>query len=118
MNPGPRSIEFFGVEDAPVLDEGLFSDLPLPYATALREVSDQPDHYRCWVCANPVGFVFFDRGGLRWVPVWLAREGEGPVAVMCEDCAPMDVPAEPNPVAVVLRQHGASQREHGRGTGI
>lgn len=53
----------------------------------------------CWSCGEPIGWVLHDdddnpRKGVIWHAVWLASEDDGPVAALCEDCAP-DVPHLP-----------------------
>lgn len=77
-----------------------YEDLPEPYAAALRTVCDAVDNCRCWDCQTGTGYVLHEDddephlSGVRWHPVWLIREGEHPVAVLCEDCVPQ-VPEQP-----------------------
>ncbi len=78
-----------------------YADTSEPFTAAIWIVAaDQVDGCSCWNCAAPVGYVLHEydddpaRSGCHWHPVWLVREHDGPVATLCEDCAPL-VPTEP-----------------------
>lgn len=82
-----------------------YDDLPAQFRESLQALDESSDSASCWSpgCNTPVGWVLQEddeqpwRGGLVWRPVWLARDisGDGPVAWLCEDCAP-GVPGQPS----------------------
>lgn len=69
-----------------------YAALPERWQATLHELLSRPDSVRCWRCGAPVGYVLqeqpsgFER--LEWVPIGLACEGDGPIAVLCEHCTP------------------------------
>lgn len=88
------TIRILGIEDPDVALQGL----PVPFAAEFARIDAARDCYDgCWSCGTPVGWVLRDEssatGVLDWISLWLAVE-DGPVAALCEGCAP-DVPAKP-----------------------
>lgn len=71
-----------------------FADLPEVYVAALDAIVRNADNVECDSCGNGVGYVLHEdddnpaRSGCRWHSVWLAREDNGPVVALCEDCSP------------------------------
>ena len=63
---------------------------------ALKDLLNRVDAAKCWRCDEPVGFVLYGDSDqfTEWVSTGLAREGDGPVAVLCEECTPY-VPERP-----------------------
>jgi hypothetical protein len=99
-----QTIEAVFIEDNPVQGPGgsdlrvQYYALPGPVFAALVDLTTNVDNVRCWNCGDPTGFVLTEAwhggDGVTWRPTGLAREGDGPVAVLCEQCAPY-VPTEP-----------------------
>jgi hypothetical protein len=75
-----------GVVDSP------YSDLPEAFLDALAELYVNRDSVTCWRCNEMTGYVLAEQPsgfeGVEWRPTGLAREVDGPVAVLCEECAP------------------------------
>lgn len=84
-----------GYEDpAPLAPE--YVDLDQCWVDVLKTLLVNVDTARCWRCDEPVGFTLSgdnDRFA-EWVSTGFAREGDGPVAVLCEECTPY-VPTRP-----------------------
>lgn len=74
-----------------VLDD-LYAALPAPFLDALYDLYEHRDDRTCWRCNAMTGYVVAEQpsgfDGLEWRPTGLAREGDGPVAVLCEECSP------------------------------
>lgn len=68
-----------------------YRGLPAEWLAVLDYMLAHPDLTYCWRCDEPVGFVLFENG-IRWVSTGLAREGDGLVAMLCDECTPY-VPA-------------------------
>jgi hypothetical protein len=83
--------------EAGVVDD-LYATLPRPFLDALYDLYDRRDSATCWRCDDMTGYVLaetpsgFER--LEWHPTGLAREVDGPVAVLCENCAPYIPPVD------------------------
>lgn len=93
------TVEYVFVDANPFISIGAldtmsdeYRELPKPFQAALFDVYEHQDNATCARCDDPVGFVLreqpsgFER--LEWTPTGLAREGDGPVAVLCEECTP------------------------------
>jgi hypothetical protein len=103
--PGTTTIECVYFEAAPFhgLDqdelEPKYGALPAPFLAALGDVLRGTDRTTCWHCDAAVGFVLAENSAgferLEWASTGLAREGDGPVAVLCENCTPY-VPVVPD----------------------
>lgn len=69
-----------------------YASLPEPFLQRLDEFSrHRVDETRCWNCLNHVGFYLSDdegRGRVDWEDVGLARQDDGPVAILCGSCTP------------------------------
>lgn len=105
--PFPAAVEpypFLGAIEL-ILDE-LPHDLPREFVDALLDLHKRMDNTQCWRCEEPTGYVLVYREGrfpeerVEWRPTCLARADGGPVAVLCEECAPQ-VPADPEEVAEI-----------------
>lgn len=81
------------VDGEPVL-RAYYAELPEMWVAALDGLLKHLDGSRCWSCGDAVGFVLHSDDRLYWQITSLAQEGDGPVAVLCEDCAP-SVPDAP-----------------------
>lgn len=98
-------IEYLAVEvsplDSPMADPGIdswieeFSELPQAFEDVLTVIVEQQDCARCSSCENAIGYVLWEdddypeRSGLSWEMTYLVRVDDGPVAVVCENCAPL-----------------------------
>lgn len=97
-------VEYVYLENAPHTDEyggpepvDEYAMLPQPFLDALAHLLAHVDSVSCWRCGEPAGYVLAERGDFEvvaWRTSALAREDNGPVAVLCDDCAPY-VPAGP-----------------------
>lgn len=86
----------FDYVDNPQFDASVAA-LPTVWREALIKVIERFDVAQCWGCWAAIGFVLRDDGvseRLVWESLALAREGDGPIAALCEGCAPL-VPSEP-----------------------
>lgn len=76
--------------------------LPEPFRDELIDLLANPDSTRCARCDDPAGFVLVEKPSgheeLEWFCAGLAREGDGPVVVFCDQCTPY-LP-EPAPIPV------------------
>lgn len=76
-----------------------YAELPAQWRDALWDLLNRPDSVRCWRCDAPAGYVLreqpdgFER--IEWTPTGIAAEDDGPVAVLCEGCAPY-IPEPPS----------------------
>lgn len=89
----PRVLTAYDIEDGVTADT---AELPEPFASRLTEVYEAMDCYGgCWACGDSVGWVLHEdddnpnNSGVRWHLLSLVREGDGPVSVQCETCAPL-----------------------------
>lgn len=68
------------------------STLSPPFVAAMEAILANQDAAKCWTCKTAVGFVLTEnREGhehLEWLPTALAREDDGPVALLCGECSP------------------------------
>lgn len=85
-----------GLDGEPILRR-YYAALPEVWVTALDGLLKHLDNSRCWLCGVAVGFVLHTNDRLYWETTSLAREGDGPVTVLCEGCTPSvpDTPYDP-----------------------
>ncbi|WP_190824719.1 hypothetical protein [Saccharopolyspora pogona] len=94
-------VQYVFIESNPydsALGDPEYASLPEQWQATLHELLSQPDSVRCWRCDAPAGYVLREQPSgverIEWVPIGLACEGDGPIAVLCEDCTPY-VPEQP-----------------------
>lgn len=110
LDPTPVTITYYALEDG---REAAEAQLPEPYATRLAEILEAVDCYGgCWNCGDAIGLVLNDDDdlsyglrGVYWRAAYLVREGDGPVAAVCESCSPL-APTKPYPRKTVVGEAG------------
>jgi hypothetical protein len=69
-----------------------FAPLPGPFLAALNDIHTNVDSHTCLHCGDPIGFALYDNAEgpekVIWRTTSLARQGAGPVVMLCDDCAP------------------------------
>ncbi len=81
----------FTSRSEPGVIDGEYAELPEEFLDVLVDLYANRDGRTCWRCNAMAGYVLAERPSgfedIEWRPTGLAREGDGPVAVLCEDCS-------------------------------